>query len=61
MIEKRNDWQERLSPRVNAIAPSGIRKFFDIAERVMSRRGLSVGDADRKIFEAVREVAARLR
>ena len=21
MIEKRNDWQERLSPRVNAIAP----------------------------------------
>ncbi len=38
-----------------------MRKFFDIAERVMSRRGLSVGDADRKIFEAVREVAARLR
>ena len=34
MIEKRNDWQERLSPRVNAIAPSGIRKFFDIAAKM---------------------------
>ena len=38
-----------------------MRKFFDIAERVMSRRGLSLDDADREIFEAVREVAARLR
>ena len=34
MIEKRTDWQERLSPRVNAIAPSGIRKFFDIAAQM---------------------------
>ena len=46
MIEKRNDWQERLSPRVNAIAPSGIRKFFDIAAQMEDVISLGVGEPD---------------
>lgn len=46
MIEKRTDWQERLSPRVNAIAPSGIRKFFDIAAKMEDVISLGVGEPD---------------
>ncbi len=46
MIEKRTDWQERLSPRVNAIAPSGIRKFFDIAAQMEDVISLGVGEPD---------------
>ncbi len=46
MIEKRTDWQERLSPGVNAIAPSGIRKFFDIAAQMEDVISLGVGEPD---------------
>ena len=46
MIEKRSDWQERLSPGVNAIAPSGIRKFFDIAAQMEDVISLGVGEPD---------------
>jgi len=38
-----------------------IKKFTDIAERVLSRRNLSVTDSDRKIFGKVYEVASRFK
>jgi hypothetical protein len=30
-----------------------LKKFFDIAERVMARRGRQLTDADRAIFETL--------
>lgn len=38
-----------------------MKKFYDIAERVMGRRGLSLADGDRLIYERVREVAAKFK
>lgn len=38
-----------------------MRKFYDIAERVMGRRGLKLTEKDRLIYERVREVAARFK
>lgn len=38
-----------------------LKKFCEIAERVMSRRGLELTDQDRKILERVREVASRFK
>lgn len=35
-----------------------LKKFYQIAERVMSRRGLTLTDADRRIYERVYEVAS---
>ena len=46
MIEKHNDWGTRLSPGVNAIKPSGIRKFFDIAAQMEDVISLGVGEPD---------------
>ena len=40
------DWKTRLSPSVNAIAPSGIRKFFDIAAEMDDVVSLGVGEPD---------------
>ena len=40
------DWKSRLSPAVNAIAPSGIRKFFDIAAQMEDVISLGVGEPD---------------
>ena len=40
------DWGQRLSPGVNAIAPSGIRKFFDIAAQMEDVISLGVGEPD---------------
>lgn len=42
--------------------PSGftdlpMEKFFDIAKRVMARRGRSLSEADNRIFHAIRELA----
>lgn len=34
-----------------------LEKFFDIAARVMSRRGIGLTEQDRRIFEAIFEVA----
>ena len=45
MADKMN-WQQRLSPGVNAIAPSGIRKFFDIAAQMDDVISLGVGEPD---------------
>lgn len=46
MKESRTDWEGRLSPGVNAIAPSGIRKFFDIAAQMEDVISLGVGEPD---------------
>jgi aminotransferase len=40
------NWEKRMSPAVNAIAPSGIRKFFDIAAEMEDVISLGVGEPD---------------
>ena len=40
------DMKSRLSPSVNKIAPSGIRKFFDIAAKMQDVISLGVGEPD---------------
>lgn len=37
----------------------GLKKFYEVAERVMSRRNISLTDGDRRIYERVYEVASR--
>ncbi len=39
-------WSDRLSDTVNSIAPSGIRKFFDIAAKMEDVISLGVGEPD---------------
>ena len=39
-------WENRISPSVNAIAPSGIRRFFDIAAEMEDVVSLGVGEPD---------------
>ena len=41
-----SNWNERLSPQVRSIAPSGIRKFFDIAAKMEDVISLGVGEPD---------------
>lgn len=38
-----------------------LPKFFDIASRMMARRGITLTDADRRIFQAIRERAENYR
>ena len=40
------DWQTRISPVVQAIPPSGIRRFFDIAAEMEDVISLGVGEPD---------------
>ena len=40
------DWQKRISPVVQAIPPSGIRRFFDIAAEMEDVISLGVGEPD---------------
>ena len=40
------NWKERISPTVNAISPSGIRRFFDIAAEMEDVVSLGVGEPD---------------
>ncbi len=40
------DWNQRLSPAVQTIAPSGIRRFFDIAAEMEDVISLGVGEPD---------------
>lgn len=40
------NWESRISPSVNAIAPSGIRRFFDIAAEMDDVVSLGVGEPD---------------
>lgn len=39
-------WANRISPTVNAIPPSGIRRFFDIAAEMKGVISLGVGEPD---------------
>lgn len=39
-------WSKRISPSVNAISPSGIRRFFDIAAEMEDVISLGVGEPD---------------
>ncbi len=39
-------WADRISPTVNAIPPSGIRRFFDIAAEMKGVISLGVGEPD---------------
>lgn len=40
------NWENRISPSVNAVAPSGIRRFFDIAAEMEDVVSLGVGEPD---------------
>jgi aminotransferase len=40
------NWSERISPTVNAVPPSGIRRFFDIAAEMKGVISLGVGEPD---------------
>lgn len=40
------NWENRIAPSVNAIAPSGIRRFFDIAAEMDDVVSLGVGEPD---------------
>ena len=40
------DYEKILNPRVTELKPSGIRKFFDIAEQMEGVISLGVGEPD---------------
>lgn len=40
------NWQDKISPKVTSIAPSGIRKFFDIVQTMPDAISLGVGEPD---------------
>lgn len=40
------NWEDRLSPTVKAVPPSGIRRFFDIAAEMKGVISLGVGEPD---------------
>lgn len=45
-MSETSKWENRLSPAVRSIAPSGIRKFFDIAATMKDVISLGVGEPD---------------
>lgn len=45
-MKVQRDFKERLSPTVQSIQPSGIRKFFDIAAKMEDVISLGVGEPD---------------
>lgn len=49
------DYSKLISPHINALAPSGIRKFFDIAAQMQDVISLGVGEPDFVTPWAVRE------
>jgi len=51
------NWSEMISPRVQAIPPSGIRKFFDLASGVEDVISLGVGEPDFVTPWHIREAA----
>lgn len=40
------DWEQKLSPQALGLAPSGIRRFFDLAETMEDVISLGVGEPD---------------
>ncbi|PRX27978.1 aminotransferase [Orenia metallireducens] len=51
------NWSKIISPRVQAIPPSGIRKFFDLASEVDNVISLGVGEPDFVTPWHIREAA----
>ncbi|MBQ6937912.1 MAG: aminotransferase class I/II-fold pyridoxal phosphate-dependent enzyme [Clostridia bacterium] len=49
------DYSKLISPHINALAPSGIRKFFDIAASMQDVISLGVGEPDFVTPWAIRE------
>ncbi len=49
------DYSKLISPHINALAPSGIRKFFDIAAQMQDVISLGVGEPDFVTPWAIRE------
>lgn len=45
-MKEQLDWKRRLSPAVNSIQPSSIRRFFDIASKMEDVISLGVGEPD---------------
>ena len=54
------DYDKIIPDRIKSIQPSGIRKFFDIAQSVEGVISLSVGEPDFKTPWAVRKEAIRI-
>ena len=48
-----------LSPRAKRLAPSGIRKFFDLAAKLPNAINLSLGQADFDVPQPIKEAAIR--
>lgn len=45
-MKQTQDWSSRISPAVQAVPPSGIRRFFDIAAEMEDVISLGVGEPD---------------
>ncbi len=54
------DYEKIIPDKISGIQPSGIRKFFDIAQQVEGVISLSVGEPDFKTPWAVRKEAIRI-
>lgn len=54
------DYEKIIPDKIRGIQPSGIRKFFDIAQQVEGVISLSVGEPDFKTPWAVRKEAIRI-
>lgn len=54
------DYEKIIPDKIKGIQPSGIRKFFDIAQQVEGVISLSVGEPDFKTPWAVRKEAIRI-
>ena len=53
------DYKEILSPKILGLKPSGIRRFFDIANEMEGVISLGVGEPDFKTPWAIREAGIR--
>ncbi|WP_262397225.1 aminotransferase class I/II-fold pyridoxal phosphate-dependent enzyme [Zongyangia hominis] len=53
------DYKDILSPKIQALKPSGIRRFFDIANEMEGVISLGVGEPDFKTPWAIREAGIR--
>ena len=49
------NWDNYVSANVRAIKPSGIRKFFDIANQIQGVLSLSIGEPDFAAPDKVRQ------
>lgn len=43
----------------SGLSDVSLKKFYDVATRVMSRRGIELGEGDKRIYERVYEVASK--